>query len=395
MKIGLVVDHFDPSRGGVETWTYQLAERLLRLAHEVHVVAETFNHSLDLPKTGDSSGLIWHRLPAGTSRMRRGHAAETILRRLDLDVIHDMGVGWFCDVFHPHGGSRTAAFRQNLELAKPWLRPWKNLAARILPRYREFDRLLVKQYGGSHFVIALSKMVQLDIREYHEVDRDRIRLVYNGVNIRRFSSEDRATHREPVRSRLGLSDELLFLIVAHNYRLKGVPTLLQAMSLLKQTDDNIHLAIVGGKQPRPFIRMARRLGVEQHVSFLGATDDIVPYYAAADVYVQPTFYDPCSLVVLEALGCGLPVITSGFNGASELMEHGKHGFIVDDPGDAITLSHEMSKLRDEQVREKMSHQCRSLSLRHTFTNNVDNILAVYREVIESRLGKKPYGRAAA
>lgn len=380
MRIGLVVDHFDPRRGGVENWTHQLADRLLRLGHEVHVVAETFNHSLDSAKM-----LIWHRLPAGTSRIRRGQVAESMLRKLDLDIIHDMGVGWYCDIFHPHGGSRTAAFRQNLMLAKPWMRRLKNLAARILPRYREFDALLSKQYSGKHFVIALSEMVRRDIQEYHQVDSDRIRLVYNGVDIRRFSSEDRPSHRDAIRQRLGVTNEVLFLIVAHNYRLKGVATLLHAMSLQLAAGSKARLAIVGGKQSRPFKRLARQLGVEQTVNFLGATDDIVPYYAAADVYVQPTFYDPCSLVVLEALGCGLPVITSRFNGAAEIMMPGRHGFVIDDPADAGALSREMTKLLDGRIREQMSHQCRSLSLQHTFTNNVDNVLAVYREVIESRL----------
>ena len=123
MRIGLALDHFDPRRGGVEHWTYQLADRLLQLGHEVHVVAGGFK-----PHTGCSNEsdqrpkVIEHRLAANQSRVARAAAAEQILRRLELDVVHDMGIGWFCDVFQPHGGSRLASFEQNLLLLPRWLR---------------------------------------------------------------------------------------------------------------------------------------------------------------------------------------------------------------------------------------------------------------------------------
>ena len=90
--------------------------------------------------------------------------------------------------------------------------------------------------------------------------------------------------------------------------------------------------IAGGKKPQRFAKLAEKLGIAHAVTFLGLVDP-VPYYAAADVFVHPTWYDPCSLVTLEASSSGLPVITSRFNGAAELMIHGKEGFVLPDPGD--------------------------------------------------------------
>ena len=88
-----------------------------------------------------------------------------------------------------------------------------------------------------------------------------------------------------MRRQLGLSDETLFLIVAHNLKLKGLPTLLKSMSALMATKANAHLLVVGNRRTSTFQRQARRLGVESHVTVLGPVDDPTACYAAADVYV--------------------------------------------------------------------------------------------------------------
>lgn len=394
MRIGLVLDQFDPRRGGVEQWTDQFARGLIRAGHQVHVVASGFG------RTAESAGIVPHPFPPLASHLARAEAAEAVLRTLRLDVVHDMGVGWHCDVLQPHGGSRRAAFCQNLLLLPRWQRPGKRLLGRLLRRYREFDRLARRQYGpGGPLVLALSDMVRRDLERYDGVPAQRMRLVYNGVDVDRFSPAHRSRHREALRRKLGLRPEdVLFTIVAHNLKLKGVPALIRAMKRLTAPrraatvpSGGPFLAVVGGKHLQPFRRMARRLGVAGRVHFVGAVDDAAPYYAASDVYVQPTFYDPCSLVVLEALACGLPVITSRFNGAGELITPAREGYLLDDPADADALAERMRSLLDAHRREHMGHAARELALRHSFQQNIRAILAVYAEVLSGRV---PRARAA-
>ena len=141
--------------------------------------------------------------------------------------------------------------------------------------------------------------------------------------------------------------------------------------------------MIGGKQLARFRRLARRLRVDGRVHFVGTVEDSVPYYAAADVYVQPTFYDPCSLVVLEALASGLPVITTRFNGAGELMTPGEHGYLLEEPADAAALAGQMSDLIDAGRRRRMSRQARELALKHSFQDNVNRVLAVYHETADA------------
>ncbi|HEX5445440.1 MAG TPA: glycosyltransferase family 4 protein [Pirellulales bacterium] len=376
MKIGLVIESLEPRRGGAEQWTAQFATWLARAGHEVHIVA-----SQVAPEMA-SLGLMAHPLPRTRSRLEFAQAAEQQLERLSLDVTHDMGYGWQCDVFQPHGGSRAAANEQNLHLAPRWLRPIKRRVASCLPRYREFRRLAMAQYmADDRIYLALSRMVARDFERFHGVRREQIRLVYNGVDVERFSPEHRWRYRAVVRDELGVDDrETLLLIVAHNFRLKGVPTLLAAVGKLVRAGLPVRLAVVGGKRQPAIARLAARLGAANATTFVGPVDDAVPYYAAADVYVQPTFYDPCSLVVLEAWACGLPVITSRFNGAGELMTPGVEGWLIDNPADADELTARLLPLTDPAIRAPMALAARRLAVAHSFDRNCRELLTVYGEI---------------
>jgi UDP-glucose:(heptosyl)LPS alpha-1,3-glucosyltransferase len=374
MKIGLAIECLDARRGGAEQWTSQYAAWLARAGHEVHVVASRFG---ELP----AGGIVPHRVPAPETRIDFAVAAERALDALDLDVTHDMGAGWHCHVFQPHGGSRTAAFEQNLLLLPRWLRPIKRSVSQRLPRYREFQRLLMGQYmAEDRIFIALSRRVAHDFERFHGVRPGRIRIVYNGVDTERFSPDHRTRYRQPVRDELGVGDgETLLLIVAHNFRLKGVPTLIAAVERLRRRGRPVKLAVVGGKR-----RQSAGHGRGRSVMFVGPAAETVPYYAAADVYVQPTFYDPCSLVVLEAWASGLPVITSRFNGAGELMTPGSEGALVDDPANVDEFCAAVEPFLDPAVRAVSAAAARALALRHSLDRNCRELLAVYEEVAALR-----------
>jgi UDP-glucose:(heptosyl)LPS alpha-1,3-glucosyltransferase len=272
-----------------------------------------------------------------------------------------------------------------------WLRPAKRLAARWLPRYAEFRELCARQYGTQQpgmqqsatphrIYLAISQMVARDMQRYHGVSESQLRIVYNGVDLERFSPELRAAHRRPVREKLQIADgEVLLLIVAHNFRLKGVSTLLRAASCLRHAGHAVRVVVAGGKRVGSYEALARRLGIGPQVTFLGSVDDPTPYYAAADVYVQPTFYDPCSLVVLEALACGLPVITTRFNGAGELLTAGREGSVIDDPADDEELAAALEPLMNTERRATMGMAARQLAEAHSFERNCRQLLAVYHE----------------
>jgi UDP-glucose:(heptosyl)LPS alpha-1,3-glucosyltransferase len=388
MRVGLVVEQFDPLRGGKEQWSAQFASKLLRRGHEVHVVASRFGEQVR------AMPIVRHRLRSTRSPIDFAKAAERTLRALALDVVHDTGAGWYCDVFQPHGGSRRALSEHNLFTLPRWMRPWKRAVDPWLPRYRRFEALMARQYvDDGRILLALSRQTLADFQRIHGVPREQIRLGYNGVDTVRFAPEHRATYRRAVRQWLGVDDRtLLLLIVAHNFALKGVPTLLRAMGRWTAQRRPVHLVVVGGKRLARHERAAARLGAASTVTFTGTVGNTVPFYAAADVYVHPTFHDSCSLVVLEALASGLPVITSRLNGAAELLTEGVEGYVLPDPANVDDLLARLEPLFDASARRELGRAARSLALEHTLERNVDEVLDVYEEVILSRGGRRREAR---
>lgn len=126
--------------------------------------------------------------------------------------------------------------------------------------------------------------------------------------------------------------------------------------------------------------MARRLGVSDFTLFLGPVKEMEQYYAASDIYVHPTFYDSCSLTVLEALASGLPVITSRFNGAADVIVSNKGGKILENPADVEELAESIAFYFDEDRRNAARGVARQWMEKYSPTYNVEETLRVYHEV---------------
>jgi UDP-glucose:(heptosyl)LPS alpha-1,3-glucosyltransferase len=374
LKIGLVLERFDPARGGLEHWTHQFAVELVSRGHEVHVVAFEF-----YPGAGDD-GIIPHQLEMPRARIERAEAIAAHLPSLRLDVAHDMGIGWHADVIHPHGGSTTALWEHNLLRIPKWrqIRFWRE------KRYRELAEIERRHLFESRaIIVAVSHMVKQHFEMLHRLPATRIRVIHNGVNVKRFTPESRHPLRASTRRELGLNEEVLFLMLAHNLLLKNAEALIRATARLKATGAPLRVVIAGGRKPEPFVRLTQKLGVTELISFLGLVDPI-PYYAAADVFVHPTWYDPCSLVTLEAAASGLPVITSRYNGASELITDGKDGLVLEKPADVAALASRMQTLLQTETRERMGAAGRAMANANTFEQQTNRFLELYQEIVSAR-----------
>jgi UDP-glucose:(heptosyl)LPS alpha-1,3-glucosyltransferase len=380
MKVGLVISKFDPRRGGAELWTFEFAKRLAARGHEVHVVSMAFGErTREIP-------FVAHRLEPTSSRLGFAAAAEARLRTLDLDVIHDQGMGWYCDLLQSHGGAWRASTEAKAMSLPRWLRPLKQATIPVLPRYRTFRQLAARQFANPRLVVlALSQMVARDFLRFHRIRPEQIRLVYNGVDTEQFSPAHRERHREAIRDRFGVrDDEAIFLFVGNDYHRKGLWPAVQATARLADEGYPARLLVVGGKPYRRCAYALGRHGAGDRLMFTGMVDDPVPYYAAADAFVLPTLYDPCSLSVLEAAASGLPCITTRLNGAGELLADGVEGYVLSDPGDVDVLTERMRSLMAPSVRRRMGDAARRLMLAHTLDHNCDQIVAIYEEIRRGR-----------
>src|SRR4051794_6493603 len=378
MRIAFVIDDLDPRRGGMSQWSCQFLEAVAKQGHELHVISQG---------PGDSSmrpNVTCHSIPRATSRSEFAASAAKVLRTLNVDVVHDTGLGTQFDIFQPHGGSYAAWVERRLDFYPWWFRSLKRPIDTLLPRQREFNRHARDQYAAGRqsdaTFVALSHFVADAFERDHHVRPERIDVIYNGVDCRRFSPENRGEFRDSVRTRLGIErDALTLLLAAHNFRLKGVPELLRIASHLVANRRLVHLIIAGGKHLATWQRAASRLGLGNSVSFLGAVADMMPYYAAADVYVHPTYYAPCSLVLLEAAASGLPIVTTRrCNGAIELFREGESLLTVPEPSSHDALCEHVDALFDESLRVKLGAAARAVALQRPFEKNVAEVLALYK-----------------
>ena len=378
MRVALVIGKYHAFGGGAERWTDRHARYLIRQGFDVHLVAREFQD----PPAGATCHPVSVRGGMG-SRLRFGAAIEKVVTEQQFDIVHDMGEGWTSDLFMPHHGTRVAGFEQNVRMLPPLLRPIQDGAHRWLPRYREFAELERRQYSldrPTRF-IALSNMVRQHMQHYFHIPSDRVDVIYNGVDTDRF----RPGRNRAIRDSIGWTDRTIFLLVAHNFRLKGLDALVRAIAALSQREKKVGLLVLGAGKQRPFERLASRLGCADHVRFVGNQRNPIPYYHASDVYVQPTFYDPCSLVALEALASGMPVITTQMNGAGELITPGREGDVLADPADVAGLETMMAQYLEPSLRIQAGSAARRLAEKYSLDRNSNALIELYRKQRASKL----------
>lgn len=372
MKVALVLDRFSPTRGGLEQWATGFAAWLLRHGHEVHAVAFAFDDVAVPP------GLVLHSLPRPAGRVARARVLGARLRDLGADLVHDFGVGWSYDLLHVHAGSRRTVLRQSLR-ALPWTLGLRALVRRV--RSLGEGRLERRQFAPtSGRIVATSRMVKTHLLRDYGIDPGRVEVVWNGVDTDRFAPAYRDHHRAEARRRLGLGSEVTFLFVAHNYHLKGLQVALHALARLAKEGSTARLCVLGDGSVEPFAALARRLGLGPLARFWPGVADPRPYFAAADVLLHPTFYDSCSLVVLEAWAMGMPAITTRWNGAHELWPAEHDGWLVDDPRDVGTVARAMRAALDPARRTTAGAVGRATALSNQLETNYARILSLYADV---------------
>ncbi len=294
------------------------------------------------------------------------------------------------DIFQPLGGSQMAGLIGNIRsINNPLSRGLKAITYLFSLRklaYFYIERIQMKE---AKIVIAISAMVKHHLLEYTRLEEEKVRIVRNGVDLNRFHPGNREKFRKETRKKLGLAeDEVMVIFVAHNFRLKGLQTLIRVLARLKSSHPGhpFRVAVLGVGKERKFASRARKLGVEDKLIFIGADADTPRFYAAADISVHPSYYDPSALVVLEAMASGLPVITTNYCGTSEIIREGREGYVVPTPSDISLLTDRIRSLENPQLRRRMGEAARRRAENFPYSRNMREILEIYDQYIGSRAG---------
>jgi UDP-glucose:(heptosyl)LPS alpha-1,3-glucosyltransferase len=286
-----------------------------------------------------------------------------------------------CDIYRAGDGVHA----QWLENRASVLGPAARLAQAISPWHRYTLAAERRLFASPRLkaVICNSRMVADEVKRHFGVDESRLELIYNGVDLERFHPRLKAQHRSAIRAQLGIPESsMMFLLVGSGFERKGVPALLEAFAR-DGVDGSAHLVIVGAdRHATAMQRRAQSLGIAARTHFPGPQRDVAAWYAAADCFVLPTLYDPFPNAVLEAMACGLPVITSRQCGAAELISTGHEGWSCD-AWDVDALAAHLSMLNIAQAR-KMGLAARLLAERFPLDAMAAQLVALYRRLLPSK-----------
>jgi UDP-glucose:(heptosyl)LPS alpha-1,3-glucosyltransferase len=383
LKIALVRPYFTLSKGGAERYAVELARALVALGHSIHVYA----HRWDTP---EEPGVTYHpvsmpRKPAWLRVLWFDRNVRRSLKRPEYDVVLGMtpfspqSVYWLGDGLY-HVWTRilwpTTALRWMMCIKRAVMAVNLRLEKKILT-------------GATDHFIANSRLVKRQAMRHYGVPEARISVVYPGIDTERFNLGVRKRARADMRQRLGIpNDEVVLLFVSNNFKRKGLDLIIRAMANTEERGRRLRLLVVGSGRVSRFRRLAYRRKVAERVIFAGATQAIEYYYAAADIFVLPTRYDPFAVVCLEAMACGLPVVTTRTNGAAELISDGENGFILESGRMEQRLSACLELLRSGEYCAPMGVQAARVAGQISIRDHVRQLACVLGQAAAARRAQK-------
>jgi UDP-glucose:(heptosyl)LPS alpha-1,3-glucosyltransferase len=347
VKVALVQETLDARRGGAESAVGELGRALAARGHAVTLVGRGEGAAGEAAALDDGTWLQPIGVTGGSRVLRtiqfvRG--ADEFCRTNGFEIVHAITPCFSANVYQPRGGTYLETVRRNLALEPTVLHRAVKWVDRRLNRRQRFLLLAERQLLTARptpWVAAISHYVQRQVTGQYGVSVERAPVIFNAVDIEPVAEAHAARVKTQWRDELGVeTDGKLVLFVAHNFKLKGLDDLLAAWRLILKRDalpGGSRLIVVGNGPRGRYEKRARRLGVGAAVTFLPGQGEMAALYAAADVLVHPTWYDPCSRVVLEALSCGVPVVTTRWNGAAEVIAEGKQGVVIETPLDHVAL----------------------------------------------------------
>jgi glycosyltransferase involved in cell wall biosynthesis len=235
--------------------------------------------------------------------------------------------------------------------------------------------LEIKAFKNSAKIVAVSEQIKTELEKIG-VKVSSIFKILNGVDTEEFFPG------KPERRKLNLPEKLPLAVFVGDIRTprKNLDTVLKALRKVP----GLHLVVIGGTKGSQYPLLSKKLGIEKRVHFLGFRKDVAEIMRACDFLVFPSRYEACSLVIMEALASGLPVITAKSAGGSEVLDK-KSGIVLENPDDVNGLVTAISYLLDnESERRRMGKSARKVAEKYSWKDIAEKYLTFFEEVYHEK-----------
>lgn len=383
MHIAFFTNYYHPVVNGVVRSVASFRENLMKQGHNVFIFAQSD------PNYKDKEPFIFRypslSLPLGeiTTALPVSPFVDQLLPMLKLDVIH---------THHPILLGQTAA-RKAAELDLPLVftfhtQYWEYTHYIPFPQEAVQDflknavhRWLVEfMQKCQHIIIPSESMREILVRDYglHE----RYSVIPTGTDLEPFLNAD----GKALRAEKGWQNETVLISVGRLAPEKNWDTLIRAFAKACERHPDIRLVLIGdGAAKQSLETLSSELGIADRVTFTGAVpfEDIPRYLKAADLFAFASVTETQGLVTIEAMAAGLPVVAVEGPGTSDIVEHGKQGFLVKNDPDALAKG--INKLlSDSQRIQRFSKN--ALKKAKTFDVNElgKQMFSVYEQAIKDK-----------
>ena len=233
-----------------------------------------------------------------------------------------------------------------------------------------------------HRYVAVSSRIAEELSRYYAVPHDRIEIIPNGIDLNRFTPA--AVDDVDVRKEFSIPpDAPLLLFVGHEFERKGLAFIVQALAMLP----HVYLLVVGSDDPAPYRKMATAQTAER-IRYAGPRSDMPRLYRAATAFVFPSSYKSFSLVCMEALACGTPILATMVGGIEEYLSRGVNGYPIS--RNAEDIARTLRLLLDDPDQLALLRQgARATAERYSWTRIAER----YKELLDAVALEKERARA--
>ena len=378
MKIALVKRRFSIRHGGSERYCVNLSRQLQLAGHDVTIICETMDD--ELQDEVNFVPVYPNRLTSWTSNRSFAQRCGEAAKQGKYDITYGIGRSFGLD-----------AVRVTERLQSHWLRvhyqhPVKQMIQRWNPRHRTLIDLerTIYQSGNVRRIVTQSKLDRKLVQEYYNIPDEKIRTIYNGVDTTQFHPGLKV-EREGLRDELKINQDVPLIIFASmDFEGKGLGSILKSIQKTKHSET--HLLVLGTGPEAKFKSIATELGVGNRVIFAGRRNDIQRCYGAGDLFLLPTAYEPFPNVNLEAMACGLPVITTTTAGGADIIQEEKNGYLISDVNAVDEMTHWIDHYFDlsSAQRDEMSATCWNVAQQMTLKRNVQQTVELFQEVLDEK-----------
>ncbi|MES2997362.1 MAG: glycosyltransferase family 4 protein [Verrucomicrobiota bacterium] len=326
MKIAVIRKECSFRMGGAERYAANLCRAWADMGHTVYVLAERCDDDIH-PDLIHVPIQVDHRSSWAKNNSFHRNSQKAVTT-LEVDAVLALSRSFPADAF------RVSDPLHDFWMSIRYPGKFHRFLQRLNPRHRA---ILALERGifdtvNTRFIITNSQLSKRLIPQSHPYPADRIHVIYNGVDLEKFRPVARPSGRDD-----GAVD---LLFVGQDFKRKGLGPLIEALVIVKERGCAFRLRVIGRDRPAAYRKLAARLGLTDRVIFEGPSGSIQNAYQSADLFVFPSLYDPFANVCLEALACGLPVLTTDTNGSSEVIEEDGDGYVV--AGAVATLAEQLA-----------------------------------------------------